>query len=106
MVILRACEEQSLDLLEDGRCQSIQYSAKYGTSTLMNSKSGEILDFYVIHEAQVENSAKMELAGPKSLLTSLESMNVTVNSLMTDQHQQVRAYMEKEKPNINYLFDI
>ena len=48
----------------------------------------------------------MELAGPKSLLTSLESMNVTVNSLMTDQHQQVRAYMEKEKPNINYLFDI
>ena len=72
----------------------------------MNSKSGEILDFYVIHEAQVENSAKMELAGPKSLLTSLESMNVTVNSLMTDQHQQVRAYMEKEKPNINYLFDI
>ena len=37
----------------------------------------------------------------KSLLTSPESKNVTVSSLTTDWHRQVRAYIKKEKPNIN-----
>ena len=72
----------------------------------MNSKSGEILDFNVIHVAQEEYSEKMELAGLKSLLTSQESRNVTVTFLTTDRHRQVRAYMKKEKPNIIHQFDI
>ena len=83
-IILRACEEESLDLLGDRRCNSPGYSAKYETYTLMNSKSGEIVDFNVIHVAQAENSAKVELAGLKLLLTSLELRNVTVSSLTTD----------------------
>ena len=60
----------------------------------------------VIHAAQARNSAKVELAGVKSLLTSLESSNVTVSSLMTNRHRQVREYMKKEKPNINHQLDI
>ena len=98
--------KQNLDLLGDGRCNSPGYSPKYGTYTLMNSKPREILDFNVIHVPQAGNSAKMELAGLKLLLTSLESRNITVSSLTTDQHKQVRAYMKKEKPNINHQFDI
>ena len=46
---------------------------------------------------------KMELAGPKSLLTSFKSRNVTVTPLTTDQHKQVREYMKKENTN---QFDI
>ena len=48
----------------------------------------------------------MELAGLKLLITLFESRNVTVSSLTTDRHRQVRAFMEKEKPNINHQFDI
>ena len=47
----------------------------------MDGKSGEILDFNVIHVCQTGNPAKMELAGLKSLLLSLETSNVTVSSL-------------------------
>ena len=49
---------------------------------------------------------KMQLAGPKSLLTSFKSRNVTVTPLTTDQHQQVREYMKKENTNIKHQFDI
>ena len=51
-IILRTREEENLDLLGDGRCNSSGYSAKYGTYTLMNSKSAEILDLNVFHVAQ------------------------------------------------------
>ena len=105
-IILRAHKEESLDLLGDRRCNSPGYSAKYGTYTLMNSKSGEILYFNVIHVAQAGNSAKIELGSLKSLLTSSKSRNVTGSSLTTDRNLQVRPYMKKEKPNINHQFDI
>ena len=54
------------------------------------------------HVARAGNSAKLELAGLKLLLTSLESRNVTISSLTTEQHRQVRAYLKKEKRNINH----
>ena len=54
------------------------------------------------HVARAGNSAKLELAGLKLLLTSLESRNVTISSLTTERHRQVRAYLKKEKRNINH----
>lgn len=48
---------KSLGLFGDGRCDFPGYSAKY-IYTLTKSKSGEILDFNVIHFAQAGNSAK------------------------------------------------
>ena len=72
----------------------------------MNSQSGEILDFHVVHVAKARNSAKMELPGLKFLLQSMEERNLTINSLTTDRHRQVISYMKKEKPDINHQFDI
>ena len=106
ILVAKAREEPKLDLLGDGRCDSPGYCAKYGTYTLMNSQSGEILDFHVVHVAKAGNSAKMELAGLKFLLQSMEERNLTINLLTTDRHRQVRSYMKKEKPDINHQFDI
>ena len=72
ILVAKARKEPKLDLLGDGRCDSPGYCAKYGTYTLMNSQSGEILDFHVVHVAKAGNSAKMELAGLKFLLQSME----------------------------------
>ena len=82
-------EGKSLDLLGDGSCDSPGHSAKCGTYTLMNIKSGKVSDFNAIHVAQAGNSAKVELAGLKSLLTSPESRNVNVSSLTTDRNLPV-----------------
>ena len=55
----------------------------------MNIKSEKVSDFNAIHVAQAGNSAKVELAGLKSLLTSPESRNVNVSSLTTDRNLPV-----------------
>ena len=47
-------------MIGDGRCDSPGYNAKYGTYTLMDSDSGEILDARVIHVGNVDNSTGME----------------------------------------------
>ena len=100
-IILRAREEERLILLD-----SPGYFAKYRTYTLINSNFGKILDFNVIHVAQAAISETMELVSLKLLLTSMEFRNVTVSFLTADQHQQVRTYIKKDKPNINHQFDI
>ena len=70
---------------------------------LWTANLGKLLDFNVIHVAQGRSSTKMEWAVLKLFLTLFELRNVTVDSLTTDQHWQVRASMEKElKPNINH----
>ena len=87
--VIKPREEKSLDLVGDGSCDSPGHSAKCGTYTLMNIKSGKVSDFNATHVAQAGNSAKVELAGLKSLLTSLESRNVNVSSLTTDRNLPV-----------------
>ena len=72
----------------------------------MNSKFGEILDFNVIHVPQAKKFYKNGTRWSKIAANIFESRNVTVSSLTTDRHRQVRAFMEKEKPNINHQFDI
>ena len=90
----------------DGRCDSPGYSAKFGTYTLMNSADNQIIDFTVTHCSIAGNSARMELHGLKELIGRLKDNLITVNSLTTDRHTQVRKYMRKEEPKISHQFDI
>ena len=85
-----AKEEPELHLLGDGRSDSPGYSAKYGTYTLMSSISNYILDFHVSHSKMAGNSARMEFDGLKEVLTRIEDSGLTVTSLTTDRHKQVR----------------
>ena len=99
-------EQTQLDILGDGRCDSPGYNAKYGTYTIMNSESGEILDFCVVHVATAGNSSRMELVGLQKVLETAEENDLEINSLTTDRHIQVRCFMKNEKPEINHQFDI
>ena len=51
---------EPVNLVGDERCDSPGYSAKYGTYTLADTKSGEIIDFYICHSLVAGNSSKME----------------------------------------------
>ena len=44
-----AKEESKSHLLGDGKCDSPGYNAKYGTYTLRDNQSGQILDFHISH---------------------------------------------------------
>eukprot|EP00795_Rhopilema_esculentum_P016153 gene16153-7518_t len=93
-------------LAGDGRCDSPGFSAKYGTYTVMDTNTMKILDFSVVHVGTVSSSNAMEKQGLKNCLQALENQGMSVASLTTDRHQQIKAYMKNEKSNINHQFDI
>ena len=97
---------KEVNLLGDGRCDSPGYSAKYGTYTVMDSTSGFILDFHVSHSKMCGNSARMELDGCKKVLSRLEGRGVSIDSLTTDRHVQIRKFLREAKEYLNHQFDV
>ena len=53
----RCAAEPNLHVIGDGRCDSPGYNAKYGTYTLMDSNSSEIIDFHIVYVSTAGNSA-------------------------------------------------
>ena len=64
-------DQGKINLLGDGRCDSPGYNAKYGTYTIMDNKTGKIIDMHVSHVGLTGTSAKMELDGLKNILQRL-----------------------------------
>lgn len=102
----KVAEQNETRLLGGGRCDSPGYSAKYGTYTVMESTSGEILDFQVFHNKLAGNSVRIELEGLKAVLRRLTNNMINVKGLTTDRHKQVRAYLRKERPEIEHQLDV
>ena len=57
-----------IDLLGDGRCDSLGYNAKYGTYTVIDKQTGMIIDMHVPLVGVAGNSARMELDGLKNVI--------------------------------------
>lgn len=48
----------------------------------------------------------MEMEGLLRCLQKLEEEGVVLSDLVTDRHPQIKAYMKKERTDINYWFDV
>ena len=90
----------------DGRCDSPGHSAKYGTYSIVDTASSNILDFSLVQVTEVKNSNAMELEDLKRCLNHLQDERVVIAKLATDKHVQVRAHMKKERPHIIHNFDV
>ena len=99
-------DNENLDMVGDGRCDSPGYNAEYGTYTLMNSKNNDIIDCHIVHVGQVTNSSRMEKEGLVTLLNRLDQTGLNIRSLTTDRHIQIRKYMKEERKDIKHQFDI
>ena len=99
-------ENGKIDLQGDGRCDSPGYNAKYGTYTIMDSKTGMIIDMHVSHVGLTGSSARMELNGLKNVLQRLSDNSIQVDSLTTDRHKQVRYFLKKNRKDIRHQFDV
>ena len=104
LIINNGAENEDINWLGEGRCNSLGYNAKYGTYTVSDKNSGLIHDFNVLHVRIVGNSARMELDGLKQVLVHLEGHGLPIWSLITDRHKQVLHYRHKRegqnKPSI------
>ena len=99
-------ENGKIDLQGDGRSDSPGYNAKYGTYTIMDSKTGMIIDMHVSHVGLTGSSARMELNGLKNVLQRLSDNSIQVDSLTTDRHKQVRYFLKKNRKDIRHQFDV
>ena len=96
-----------INISGDGRCDSPGFSAKYFTYSFMDPKSNQIIDFILINVGTVANSVVMEKIGFVNLLQRMEKEhNLTIRSITTDRHRQIRCYLEKHRPDIVHQFDI
>jgi len=106
-VLLLECTSNDLNnFVGDGRCDSPVFSAKYGTYSLVSTELNRIVDFYIVHVGNVENSGRMEKLGLETLLKKFYSLGINFNTLTTDRHIQIRSMMKKEYPEIDHQFDI
>ena len=86
-----------VDVVGDGRCDSPGFNAKYGTCTLMNAQTNLILDFYIVQVSAVGNSSHF--------MDKFCKKEISISSLTTDRHVQIRSYVKKEHPQIKNDFD-
>ena len=91
--LLEACSSSASNYFSgDGRCDSPGYSAKYGTYSLMNTETNKIVDFQVVHVSLAGNSNRMEKEGLQILLNKMTASSISITSLTTDRHIQIRAF--------------
>lgn len=92
------------------------HTAKFGSYSIMNLNSSQVVDIQLVHEQilnipifscyKVQNSYHMELEGLKRCLARLETEEIEVSHLVTDRQSQVKAYMKREQPQIVHMFDV
>ena len=95
-----------LKLSGDGRCDSLGYSAKYCTYSLMDSATDLILDYKLIQSSETGSSVAMEKEGLRRSLNYLLERNVSINTIATDRHKGVGALMKSEYPYNSHQYDV
>ena len=90
---LRNCRNIALDFVGDDRSDSPGLNVKNGTTTLINSKTNQIIDCHVDHVALAGISVRMEKS---------RRIGITRKSLTTDRHVKIRSYLAKEHPDISH----
>lgn len=90
----------------DGRCDSPGHCAKYGTYTLMDDDTGDVVAFNVVQVSEVTSSNAMEKEGFSRCIEMLESNDVTITRIATDRHVSISSSMNKDHPNINHQYDV
>ena len=102
----RLTSKEVVNLDGDGRCDSPGHSAKYGTYTLMDEDSGDVVAFNVVQVSEVSSSNAMEKEGFSRCLQDLEEKGIMINRIATDRHVSISSSMKKDFPHINHQYDV
>ena len=111
-VLERSNTQTVINVIGDGRCDSPGFSAKYGTYTLMDASSTEILTFKVVQVTEAGSSVAMEKLGFMHCMDKLLENDVPIKTVATDQHPSITAVMgdgPKSEPRykeIEHQFDV
>lgn len=98
--------QEVINLNGDGRCDSPGHSAKYGTYTLMDEDTGNVVAFNVVQVSEVSSSNAMEKEGFSRCMELLEGNGVKISRVATDRHVSISSCMSKDYPDINHQYDV
>lgn len=97
--ILTAKEVINLD--GDGRCDVPGHSAKYGTHTLMDEDTGNVVVFNVDQVSEVSSWNVIKKEGFSPCAKDLEQKEVKISRIGADCHVSICSSMAKDFPHIN-----
>ena len=83
---------EPVTLAGDGRCDSPGHGAKYGTYTMLDVVSDQVVDFKAVSVCEVKNSNAMEKKGFIETLNTIEEAGVRVAGVSTDSHPQIKTF--------------
>jgi len=90
----------------DGRCNSPGHCAKYGTYTLMDDDTGNVVAFSVVQVSEVSTSNVMEKEGFTTCIEMFEGKGVKITRVETDRHVSIASCMSKHYPHISHQYDV
>ncbi|XP_064469554.1 uncharacterized protein LOC135384273 [Ornithodoros turicata] len=99
-------EGRPLHLAGDARCDSPGHTALHGTYTVMETTVNRIVHFEVVKATTVSSSYCMEQKGLELCLDYIATKGMEVNTLVTDRHSQVKAFLRNKHPHISHRFDV
>ena len=91
-----------VNLEGDGRCDSPGHCAKYGTYTLMDEDTGNVVAFNVVQVSEVSSSNATEKEGFTRCIEMLEGKGVNIPRVATDRQVSITSCMSKDYPHISH----
>ncbi|XP_064460267.1 uncharacterized protein LOC135370451 [Ornithodoros turicata] len=105
-LLLTELKNQALCLAGDGRADSPGHSADFGTYSLMDTAANRIIHLELVKPTEVTSSNKMEKEGLQRALNYLQDQGMTVKTLITDRHTEIKAFMKASHPEVQHRFDV
>lgn len=90
----------------DGRADSPGHSAKYGSYSIVDLHTNQVVHVQLVQSNEVKSSYHMELEGLKRSLEYLTSRDVSVYRLVTDRHAQVAKWLRENYSEIDHRYDV
>ena len=97
--------DKTLRISGDGRCDSLGFTPKYCTYTIINRDSNLVLDFQIKQVTKTGLSTTMEKAACAEVLSRVKNQ-FNIETFATDRHVQIETMMRSDFPDVNHQYDI
>ncbi|XP_078017596.1 uncharacterized protein LOC117267866 [Epinephelus lanceolatus] len=96
-ILQRLSQEGSAILGGDMRADSPGHCAKYGSYTMMNLNTNNVIDIQLVQSNEVGGSTNMEKEGLKRSLKLMEESGINLDCIVSDRHPQIQKFLTDAK---------
>ncbi|KAL5019986.1 hypothetical protein ScPMuIL_002878 [Solemya velum] len=90
----------------DGRCDSPEHSAKFGSYSMLELDLKIVIDVQHVQFNEVKSSNHMEKEGLEKSVEHLHQFGLSIETMVTDRHLQVNKWIRKQMPGTTHYFGV